>query len=131
MPRRRATTAERRDRDREIRRLSANREIGRRHPYATLLGADWLIPRVLGFIVLSIGAAWTWFHVDHKLIGFVAAAAGIMMVLAYAGNLVGTSGLQAKQMALATGRRIRPLWWHGVGAAGAVLLVLAWVAVPR
>ena len=129
MPRRYTSDADRRSRDREIQRLAANRRVGHDHAYLILFGPAFA--RVFGLLLLAAGAAWVWFNVSHKLISFAAAAVGITLVLLYVANTIGTSTMQAKQMALATGRRVRPLWWHGVGAAGAVLLVLAWVAVPR
>jgi hypothetical protein len=130
MPRRYANAQARRDRDREIQRLAANRRIGHDHAYLIVFGMPIL--RVLvPLLGIALAAAWMWFYVDHKLIGMVAAVGGIAMVLAYAANLIGTGGTTRKNMALATGRRVRPLWWHGVGAAGVVLLALAYVAVPR
>jgi hypothetical protein len=129
MARRYTNAAERRARDREIQRLAANRRIGNDHAYLIVYGPA--IAYGVGLLLLVVGAAWMWFTVSHKLIGFVSAAAGIMLVLLYVANTIGTSGIQNKQMALATGRRTRPLWWHGVGVAGVVLLALAYVAVPR
>jgi hypothetical protein len=130
MARRYTSAAERRDRDREIQRLAANRRVGHDHAYLILFGAPIL--RIVGPLVLAAGvAALLWWKVDHRLIGFVAAAGGIFLTLAYVANLIGTSGLQRRMMATANGRRVRPLWWHGVGAAGAVLLTLAFVVIPR
>ena len=128
MARRHTTAAERRARDREIQRLAANRRVGHDHAYLILFGPA--IARGFGLLALVAGAAAMWHYVDHRLIGLVSAVAGIGMVVLYAANTIGASTTQAKQMALATGRRTRPLWWHGVGAAGVVLLALAYVAVP-
>jgi len=128
MARRYTSAADRRNRDREIQRLAANRRVGHDHAYLILFGP--FIGRGFGVLALIAGAAAVWHYADHRLIGFAAAAAGILMVTLYAANTIGASTVQAKQMALATGRRTRPLWWHGVGAAGIVLLALAYVALP-
>jgi hypothetical protein len=130
MARRYTNAAERRARDREIQRLAANRRIGNDHAYLIVYGVPIL--RIAVPLVLTVvGAALAWWKVDHKLIGFISAAAGITLVLLYVANTIGTSGIQNKMMATATGRRTRPIWWHGVGVAGVVLLALAYVAVPR
>jgi hypothetical protein len=130
MARRYTSAAERHDRDREIQRLAANRRIGHDHAYLIVYGVPIL--RVLVPLALATGvAALLWWKVDHKLIGLVAAAAGGFLLLAYVASTIGATGPQARQMARATGRPARPFWWHGVGLAGAVLLVLAFAVIPR
>jgi hypothetical protein len=60
----------------------------------------------------------------------VSAALGIAFTLAYAASTIAATSPQHRMMAKATNRRTRPLWWHGVGAAGLLLLALAYVALP-
>ena len=114
--------------DADIMRRAAARKIGEDNAYWIFFGPS--IARGLGFVLLAAGAAWVWFNVDHRLIGFVAAFFGVLMTLAYAASTVASTGTQARQLARATGRRPRPLWWHGVGAVGILLLALAYVAIP-
>lgn len=124
------SAAERRERDREQQRTWANRRVGHDHAYLILYGIPSL--RIIVPVVLAVvGAVWLWFNVDHEMIGFFSAAAGFAMLLAYGANTIATGGNLKKTMALATGQRTRPAWWHGVGAAGAVLLALAVVVLPR
>jgi hypothetical protein len=121
----------RRDRkevERDIVRRAALREFGERHAYAILFGPA--IARAAGLALLAVGAAWVWFNVDHRTIGFTSAAVGIAFVLAYAASTIAATGPQRRMMARATGQRTRPIWWHGVGAAGVLLLALAYVALP-
>lgn len=121
----------RRDRkeiDADIMRRAALRRVGERHAYAIVFGPS--IARAVGFALLALAAAWVWFNVDHRTIGFVSAALGITFTLAYAASTIAATSPQRRMMAKATDRRTRPLWWHGVGAAGALLLALAYVALP-
>jgi hypothetical protein len=130
MARRYTSATERRNRDREIQRLAANRRIGHDHAYLIVYGVPIL--RVLVPLVLAVViAVLLWWKVDHKVIGFFAAIGGIVLTLAYVANLVGTSSVHSRMMAKATGRPPRPVWWHGVGAAGVVLMALAFVVIPR
>jgi uncharacterized membrane protein len=129
MARRYVSSAERRTHDREIRRLAANRKVGHDHAYLILFGG-W-IPWAVGFVLVAIGCAWMWFHVDHRTIAFAAASLGFFALLAYVASTYAVTGVQARQMALATGRPPRPMWWHGVLVAGVALLALAYVAMPR
>jgi hypothetical protein len=118
--------------EREIRRqrrqAAADRRIGHDMAYWYEFGP--FLARAVGLALLAGACAWVWFNVDHRTIGFVAAAVGIVFTLAYAASTIAATSPQNKMMASATGRRTRPMWWHGVGAAGVLLLALAYVALP-
>jgi len=128
MARRYAGAADRRARDREIQRLAANRRVGHDHAYLILFGPA--MARGVGLLLLVAGAVWLWFNVSHRAIGFVAAAVGGTLLVLYAASTIAASSPSARGMVKATGQG-RPAWWHGIGLAGAVLLVLAFVVIPR
>ncbi len=122
---------QRRDRkevERDIMKRAALREIGERHAYAIVFGPS--IARAAGFVLLTAGGAWVWFNVDHRLLGFIAAFAGVLMLVAYIASTIAATSPDKRMMSRATGQRSRPLWWHGVGIAGGLLLALAYVALP-
>lgn len=130
MPRRYADPAARRARDREIQRLAANRRVGHDHAYLILYGAP-IIKALAPLVAVAAGCAWLWFEVDHRLLATAAIVAGGAMLVLYTASTIGATGPQARQMARATGRRTRPVWWHGVGLAGLLLLGFAYEVMPR
>lgn len=124
----RADRRSQREIDRDIMRRAALRRFGERHTTMILFGPS--IARTVGFVALTAGAAWVWFNVDHRTIGLVAGTLGLVMLFAYAASTIAATSPDARMMARATGQRTRPLWWHGVGAAGVLLVALAYVALP-
>jgi hypothetical protein len=129
MPRRYAVR-DRRERDREQRRSWANRRVGQDHAYFILFWEP-ILKVAVPLVFAVAGAVWLWFSADHKVIGFVAAVAGLALLAFYAASTVAATGPQARQMARATGKPARPSWHHLAGAAGLVLLALAYVAIPH
>jgi hypothetical protein len=122
---------DRRD-EREIRRqrrlAAADRRIGHDMAYWYEFGP--LIVKGIALVVPTAAAAWVWFNVDHRVIGLVAGTTGLAMLFAYIASTIASTGPNARMMSRATGRRARPVWWHGVGAAGVLLVALAYVAMP-
>lgn len=118
--------------EKEIRRsrrqAAADRRIGHDMAYWYEIGP--FAVRVAGLALLAGAAAWVWFNVDHTVIAFLAAAVGIALTLAYAASTYAAASPQRRMLSRATGQRSRPLWWHGVGAAGVLLLALAYVTMP-
>jgi hypothetical protein len=118
--------------DADIMRRAALRRMGERHATMIVFG-PYIVPLVVWTVVLGLlagGSAWVWFNIDHRTIAFVAAAVGIAFVMAYAASTVAATSPRNRGLARATGQRARPLWWHGVGLAGVLLLALAYVSMP-
>jgi hypothetical protein len=118
--------------DKEIRKrrreAAADRRIG--HDLAYWYEFAPLLARGACLALLAAGGAWVWFNVDHRLIALISAAFGIVGVGLYVASTIAATSPNARMMARATGRPTRPRWWHGVGLAGALLLALAYVAMP-
>jgi hypothetical protein len=114
--------------DRDIMRRAAMRKIGEENAYLIAFGPS--IARAVGFALLALGAVWVWFNVDHRTIGFVAGVLGAIMLVSYFASTIDATSPQKRMMSRATGQRTRPRWWHGVGIAGALLLGLAYLALP-
>lgn len=122
------STMSRRERDRLQRRAAANERIGRENAYALVYGGFWL--KAAGAVVLALGVAWTWKHVDYRWVSAAVAAPGGVLLALYAGVMVKASTGVSRQMRLARGERT-PVGWHAAGVAGAALLaagVIIWAS---
>lgn len=119
---------DRRERDRATRRHAANQRVGHEHAYMILYGAP--VAKAAGLVALAGGCVWAWSRIDHRPLAIGAGALGGLLLALYAASTVRATSLHARQMAQATGRPVRPVWWHAVAVAAVLLLGFAWVAMP-